>query len=96
MEPIRTDRLTLRTYLPGDEEWMHDLYSRPEVTALTVPPLPRGSQRGAGGGGGAAGQPGGAAERRDSAEAAGGHGAARRGGGGGGEGTRFAPPRGGA
>ena len=33
MEPIRTDRLTLRTYLPGDEEWMHDLYSRPEVTA---------------------------------------------------------------
>lgn len=36
MEPIRTDRLTLRTYLPGDEEWMHDLYSRPEVTALLL------------------------------------------------------------
>lgn len=36
MEPIRTDRLTLRTYLPGDETWMHDLYSRPEVTELLL------------------------------------------------------------
>lgn len=36
MEPIHTDRLTLRTYLPGDETWMHDLYSRPEVTELLL------------------------------------------------------------
>lgn len=97
LKPLRTAPRPLPAPLhPAPSPSQRTPPARPEVTALTVPPLPRGSQRGAGGGGGAAGQPGGAAERRDSAEAAGGHGAARRGGGGGGEGTRFAPPRGGA
>ncbi|AGP31965.1 GNAT family N-acetyltransferase [Corynebacterium terpenotabidum] len=34
--PITTERLILRTYLPGDETWMHAVYSRPEVTELLL------------------------------------------------------------
>lgn len=34
--PLTTDRLTLRLYREGDDVWMYELYSRPEVTRLLL------------------------------------------------------------